>query len=92
VIVLRELLVVIEDDREIVELLLEAGVLPPPIEREYSEGEVELARVARTLVRELEVNAAGVEVILRMREEMLAMRRQMAEVLELLRKGGRSTE
>jgi hypothetical protein len=85
VIVLAELLVVVEDDREIVELLLDAGVLPPPIEREYSEEEVELARVARVLVRELDVNAAGVEVILRMREEMLALRRQVAEVLELLR-------
>jgi len=83
-VILRELLVVVGDDREVVELLLEAGVLPGPIERDYSDEEAELARVARTLMRELEVNLAGVEVILRLRGEILALRRQMAEVIERL--------
>jgi hypothetical protein len=84
-VILRELLVVVGDDREIVELLLEAGVLPPPLERDYSDAEAELARVARVLHRELDVNLAGVEVILRLRAEMLAMRAQITEVLATLR-------
>ena len=79
--ILRELLVVIEDEREIVELLLEAGVLAPPLERDYSDVEAEQARVARVLLRDLDVNLAGVEVILRMRDEMLALRQQMTELL-----------
>jgi hypothetical protein len=79
--ILRELLVVIGEDRELVEMLLDAGVFPPPLERDYSDSEAETARVARTLLRDLEVNLAGVEVILRMREEMLAMRAQVRELL-----------
>jgi len=43
--------------------------------------QVERIRVARTLVRDLEVNWAGVEIILRMRDELLATRSQMSEVL-----------
>ncbi len=88
--ILHELLVVVEDDREIVEMLLEAGVLPAPLEREYSEEEAELARVARLLLRELEVNLAGVEVILRMRQEMIALRKQMAEVIERIQEARRA--
>jgi len=89
-VILHELLVVVEDDREIVEMLLEAGVLPAPLEREYSEEEAELARVARLLLRELEVNLAGVEVILRMRQEMIALRKQMAEVIERIQEARRA--
>ena len=88
--ILHELLVVVEDDREIVEMLLEAGVLPAPLEREYSEEEAELARVARLLLRELEVNLAGVEGILRMRQEMIALRKQMAEVIERIQEARRA--
>ena len=87
--ILRELLVIVEDDREVVELLLEAGVLPAPLERDYSDDEAELVRVARVLVRELEVNVPGVEVILRMRAEILALRRQMTEVLRGLQEARR---
>ena len=83
--ILRELLVVVGDDREILELLHDAGVFPPPLERDYSESEAELARVARVLHRELEVNLPGVEVILRLRSEMLAMRQQVTELLTLVR-------
>jgi hypothetical protein len=48
--------------------------------------EVERARVAWTLVRELEVNWAGVEIIVRMREELLATRRQLAELAREIRR------
>jgi len=46
--------------------------------------QVERIRVAHTLVRDLEVNWAGVEIILRMREEILTTRGQMGELGELL--------
>ena len=42
----------------------------------------ERVRVARLLTTELEVNLAGVEVIVHMRESMLAMQRQFADILE----------
>ena len=45
-----------------------------------------MARVARVLLRDLDVNLAGVEVILRMRTEMLALRAQFTEVLTNLRR------
>jgi hypothetical protein len=87
-VILRELLTIVGDDREVVELLLEAGVIDAPLEREYTDEEAELARVARVLLRELDVNLAGVEVILRMRHEMVALRRQMADLIRVLQETG----
>jgi hypothetical protein len=78
---LAELLALLEDDREVVETLIEEGMLTSPIERCYDDEEVEQARVARVLLRELEVNAAGVQVILHMRGQIVALRRQMIAVL-----------
>ena len=46
--------------------------------------DVERARVVALLVRELEVNLPGAEVIVHMRDEMIAMRRQFTEILEEL--------
>ena len=46
--------------------------------------DVEKARLAMLLMNELEVNLAGAEVIVHMREEMLAMRRQFGKILETL--------
>ena len=46
--------------------------------------DVERARIVRTLMEDLDVNPAGVEVILHMRESMVAMRRQFADILEAL--------
>ncbi len=63
----------------------DAGTGP---EAGYSERMLERARVAHNLVQELDVNLAGVSIILRMREEMAELRHQMAEVLgELKRRG-----
>lgn len=47
--------------------------------------EVEWALIARTLLGELEVNPPGVEIILRLRSENLAIRRQVAELIRQLR-------
>ena len=83
---LAELLTLLDDDRDVVETLIAEGMLTSPIERCYDEEEVERARVARVLLRELEVNPAGVQVILHMRGQIVALRRQMIDVLTELRR------
>ncbi len=76
---------IIGDDPELIEILYEVGVLQREA-KVVEETEIEAALVARTLLRELEVNPPGVEIILRMRAELLAQRRQVADLLALLRK------
>ena len=49
-----------------------------------SSDDAERVRVVRLLTEELEVNLAGVEVILHMRDTMVAMQRQFSEILEAL--------
>ena len=46
-----------------------------------SSADLERARVSALLTEELEVNLAGAEVILRMRDDMIAMQRQFDEIL-----------
>ena len=60
-----------------------AGILQDA--EDLHDDQVEAALVARTLVRELEVNWPGVEIILRMRGELLESRRALATILEVLR-------
>ncbi|MEX2208398.1 MAG: chaperone modulator CbpM [Myxococcota bacterium] len=57
---------------------------PPEVEGEYSERMLERARVAQNLVRDLEVNLPGVAVIVRLREEMVGLRRHMEDLLTQL--------
>jgi DNA-binding transcriptional MerR regulator len=52
----------------------------PRIRRIYDEEELALQRCARRLRAELGINAAGIEVILRLRQQMLDMQTQLAEV------------
>ena len=47
-----------------------------------SSDDVERVRVAQLLVSELELNWAGVEVVMHMRESMLAAHRQFHEILD----------
>ena len=46
-----------------------------------SAAELERARVIALLTQELEVNLPGAEVILHMRDEMIAMQRQFEEII-----------
>ena len=46
--------------------------------------DVDKARLALLLMNELDVNLPGAEVIVHMREEMLAMQRQFGKILETL--------
>lgn len=51
----------------------------------FSELMLERVRVAHNLVHELEVNLAGVSIILRMREQMSALHRELEELAAALR-------
>lgn len=71
-------------DTELYVQLCEAGLVPredDALEPEH----LETARVVRTLVHELEVNWAGVEVVLQMRSQLVATRRQLSELAVLVR-------
>ncbi|MFP3910719.1 MAG: chaperone modulator CbpM [Desulfobacteraceae bacterium] len=48
----------------------------------FSATEMEKLRLAKILVEEMEVNLSGVDVILRMRQHMIQMRRQFDAILE----------
>lgn len=72
-------------DRELYVQLCEAGFVPREDEALAPE-HLEAARVARTLVHELEVNWAGVEVVLHMRSQLVATRRQVDELAAIVRR------
>jgi hypothetical protein len=74
---------VLDGDVEFYEQLRSQGLLPED-EDALAADHLELARVTHTLVRELEVNWAGVEIVLRMRSELIDTHKQVAELLRLL--------
>ncbi len=53
-------------------------------ERVYPPEQVERIRIIRNLMRDLDVNMAGVEVIMAMRENMIQMQGQFYQILESL--------
>jgi hypothetical protein len=81
---LRELLELLHHDDSLFELLCDEGHLKRD-EQRFSHEQAEVARVVGTLIHELDVNWAGAEVILRLRSELVATRRQMTELLVLLK-------
>jgi MerR family transcriptional regulator, heat shock protein HspR len=50
--------------------------------KQFSSDELEKLRLARMLIEDMDVNIPGVEIILRMREDMIHMRQQFDEILE----------
>jgi hypothetical protein len=54
---------------------------PPEAPGAFSERMLERARVAHNLVSDLDVNLPGAAIIVRLREEVVDLRRRMAEVL-----------
>lgn len=50
--------------------------------KHFSSHEIEKLRIAKLLIEDMEVNLPGVEIILRMRESMINMRRQFDDILE----------
>jgi hypothetical protein len=83
-ILVQQLLTVLGGDNELLEQLYTAELVPRDEAALLGE-HLEVCRVVDTLVHELEVNWAGVEVILRLRTELLETRAQVQELLLLLR-------
>ena len=50
--------------------------------KHFSQEEIEKLRIAKMLIEDLDVNLPGVEIILRMRESMISMRRQFDDILD----------
>jgi hypothetical protein len=75
----QHLLALVDGDQELIAHLLEQGI----IERRDDERaivDVDRVLVARTLWRDLDVEWAGIEVILRMHEQLERARRRIAEL------------
>jgi hypothetical protein len=72
-------------DRELYAQLCDAGLLPSDDDALTPE-HLETARVVRTLVHELEVNWAGVEIVLHMRSQLVATRHQLGELAAVMRR------
>jgi hypothetical protein len=79
------ILTLLEGDELLYEQLRVEGVIPSD-EQLLAAEHLEVARVVHTLVRELEVNWAGVELVLRLRGELIDARRQVAELLDVLQR------
>jgi hypothetical protein len=68
-------------DEDLLESLREEGLFP---DDEISPTEAEDLRVAVVLMQEMGVNAAGVEVILRLRSRLVTLQSRTEEALRLL--------
>ena len=73
----QHLLELVDGDDELIALLVEEGEIVRG-EDDVVTVDVERVLVARTLLRELEVSWPGIEIILRLRAELAAARKQLA--------------
>jgi len=73
------LLELVDGDAELIALLVEHGVIER-IDDDRVRVDVDSVLVARTLVRELEIAGPGVEVILRLRDELAHARARITEL------------
>ena len=76
----KHLLELVDGDDELIARLVEEGEIVRRADGDIVTVDVERVLVARTLLRELEVDWNGIEVILRLREELVAARRRIAEL------------
>ena len=74
-------------DKEFIQQLERESVIRPVMQRRrklYPPDQVDHIRIANLLIQEMGVNFEGAEVVLNMREQMIAMQRQFNEVLRLI--------
>lgn len=75
----QRLVELVDGDEELVARLVEEGEIRQ-LDDDHALVDVERVLVARTLHRELEIDWPGIEVILRLREELAAARVRIAEL------------
>lgn len=75
----QQLVELVDGDQALIELLVEEGEIVRR-DDEHAMVDVEHVLIARTLLRDLEVDWPGIEVILRLRDELIAARRKIAEL------------
>ncbi|MBF0497024.1 MAG: hypothetical protein HQK58_10700 [Deltaproteobacteria bacterium] len=81
----KEMLEFLGVDEEFLAELAEEGLLPGPgkgVGDVFTRPEIEEIRVMTTLVKEMGVNLAGVEVIIHLRRQVLDLRIQFDKILE----------
>ena len=86
-----EIIETLEVDKSFLQKLEKEEIICPKTDEAcqakiFSEKEFEKLRIAKVLIEEMEVNLAGVEVILQMRKNMIAMRNQFDSILDQLSK------
>ena len=82
-----EVVEIFEVEERFLQELEEEEVLCPTCGEEspaklFSEAEIEKLRLAKILTEDMGVNLPGVDIILRMRQNMIDMRRQFDDILE----------
>ena len=84
---IKDVIKICRVDGEFIECLERERIIEPVKRRKlklYAIEQVDRVRVARLLIEEMGVNLEGAEVVLHMREQMIAMQRQFNAVLRLL--------
>jgi MerR family transcriptional regulator, heat shock protein HspR len=89
-IAITEVIKVCKVDKDFIQQLERESVIRPVVQRRrklYPPDQVDRIRIANLLIQEMGVNFEGAEVVLNMREQMIAMQRQFDEVLRLIGDG-----
>ena len=87
---ITEVIKVCKVDKDFIQQLERESVIRPVLQRRrklYPPDQVDRIRIANLLIQEMGVNLEGAEVVLNMREQMIAMQRQFTEVLRLIGDG-----
>ncbi|MFC1535496.1 chaperone modulator CbpM [Thermodesulfobacteriota bacterium] len=78
------------DENLVADLEREEIICPSCVEdhpkKYFSSGDLDKLRLAKILIEDMDVNLPGVEIILRMRQSMIDMRKQFDDILEDLAK------
>jgi MerR family transcriptional regulator, heat shock protein HspR len=87
---ITEVIKVCKVEKDFIQQLERESVIRPVVQRRrklYPPDQVDRIRIANLLIQEMGVNLEGAEVVLNMREQMIAMQRQFDEVLRLIGDG-----
>jgi MerR family transcriptional regulator/heat shock protein HspR len=84
---LEEIVETVKIDEVLLSELEEEGIVCPTCEegvsqKHFSGRDVEKMRIAKLLLEDMDVNLPGVEIVLRMRQNMIDMRKQFDSILE----------